>query len=267
MNRAPTPNVIPNVVRTPPGPLNDRQYTPYQPAVATTAAPVAPAMTSTEQLLAQRAREAAAAQQAKSAKAPRVVASRSTAPTTKPGAAPSTRGRTVVGAAAPRVTGAGAAGRGVSPTPRAAPATMYSSIPAGLGYPPPTPAYGGANAAQMAGLANYLGYGQSPAMAPAPPAFDPALMGGVADYIAQATPTAPVSPYAAMNQYLGTSGPPATSVQNSQQAAAIAVRNATADQLGSAEFRATLDQLLREVGLPSQFGTVDAQLAARDYRY
>ena len=144
---------------------------------------------------------------------------------------------------------------------------MYSSIPAGLGYPPPTSAYGGANAAQMAGLANYLGYPSAPAMVPAPDAFSPAAMAPIADYIATATPTAPVSPYATMNQYLGTSGPPATSVQNSQQAAAIAVRNATQAQLGSAEFRATLDQLLREAGLPSQFGTADAQLAARDYRY
>lgn len=232
-------------------------YTPSPSVTAT--APGRDGLTTTEQLLAQRAREAAAAQQAKSAKAPRVVASRSTASTTKPGAAPSTRGRTVVGAAAPRVTGAGAAGRGVSPTPRAAPATMYSSIPAGLGYPPPTPAYGGANAAQMAGLANYLGYPSAPPVQ---------SQQQIADFIA--TPgavTGPVSPYATQNNYGGTSGPPAISVQNSQQAAAIAARNATAEQLGSAEFRATLDQLLREAGLPSQFGTADAQLAARDYRY
>lgn len=236
--------------------LNPRQYTPY--ISQTSATPATPAMTPTEQMAAARAREALAKQKAASP-GPRIIAARPATKAVKPGATASTRGRVVD---RPAVSGGGAAGVGLSPSTR----MTYQQMMAASGYRPASAQAPGLTYQQMMARSGYSPNAPAPAMAAAPPAFDPALMAGVADYIATATPTAPVSPYATMNQYMGTSGPPAISVQNSQQAAATAARNATADQLASAEFRATLDQLLREAGLPSQFGTPDAQLALRDYR-
>ena len=61
-------------------------------------------------------------------------------------------------------------------------------------------------------------------------------------------PTGPVSPYNTMNQYASSSGPPATSVQTSAEAARRALINATAQQLASEEFMATVRALAAEGG-------------------
>lgn len=165
----------------------------------------------------------------------------------KPGSSPSTRGRSVAPGAPAAFKGASATGAGQYAAMNGATPAQMAALGGYLGYGTivPTPAYGGATQAQIAALGGHLGYGVP---APAP------TQAQIADFIASpAAVTGPVSPYASMNQYGGTSGPPAMSVQNSQQAAAIAARNATADQLASAEFRQTLNALLVEAGIAPQF--------------
>lgn len=221
-----------------------------------------PAKTVTEQMAATRAREAMARQKA-ATPAARIIAARPATKAVKPGATPSTRGRTVDRpAATPAARGSGAAGAGVSPSTQ----MTYQQMMARSGYRPASAQAPGMTYQQMMAQSGYSPNGPGGFAAPATDNSRAMSQNQIADFIATATPTAPVSPYATMNQYGGTTGPMAISVQDSQQAAARAARNATADQLGSAEFRATLDQLLREAGLAPQFGTPDAQLALRDYR-